>query len=409
MNKFAFNSTLVWKHPFLIFSLPFIAFILITRLSFHAIVDENLFHLKTIEQFASSFPIFDLKDYPSASGPLPYILWAIMGKVVGFEIWKLRFLTVLISYLSSILFFHTCRDQKIPFPVLKTLILIFFPYIFLYSFTLYTMNFALLWEIFSLRYFLRYVESRSKGDLAWGSTGSLALVLSRQIDVALPLGAFCYFLIGKHLKKPLAAFLSIAPILGFLLLVTYWKGITPPRFQTALHPSLKLTHFTLLLTVIGFYFQPIGLLEGWRLKRWAAIFPLLFIAYLFVFPVPYPEEGQGIVYYGIDLIGREFYDGLAWMAPFYLGVVGGLVFYGIGRGICESGKVPLPSYVLLFYLVFNCLNPYVYERHYYFAWPLVLLLLPRDVSENRTLLMIVLLFLVGISLSYAKLVWVFPK
>ena len=64
-----------------------------------------------------------------------------MGKIFGFELWKLRFLTVLISYLGSLLFFRTCQDQKIPSPLLKTLILIFFPYIFLYSFTIYTIHF----------------------------------------------------------------------------------------------------------------------------------------------------------------------------------------------------------------------------------------------------------------------------
>ncbi|OGP91533.1 MAG: hypothetical protein A2157_08745 [Deltaproteobacteria bacterium RBG_16_47_11] len=409
MNRFGLNSTLSGKWHFLILALPFFGFLMITRLAFLPIVDEHLFHLKTIEQFASSFPIFNLKDYPSASGPLPYVFWAILGKLIGFELWKLRFLTVFISYLGSVLFFRTCQEQKVSFPLLKTLLLIFFPYIFLYSFTIYTINFALFWEIFSLRYFLRYVESQSSADLTWGSMGSLALVLSRQLDVALPVGAFCFFLLGKHLKKPSAVFLSMAPILGFLLLVTYWKGMTPPRFQTALSPSLKLTHFTLLLTVIGFYFQPVGLLEGWRLKRWAAVFPLLFIPYLLIFHVPYPEEGLGIVYYGIDLIGRKIYSGLAGMLPLYLGMVGGLVFYGIGRGIWESGKLPLLSYVLLFYLLFNCLNPFVYERHYYFAWPLILLLLPREVSGNRFLLMSVLVILTGISIFYVKLLAVFPK
>ena len=408
MKRFHLNSALS-RHPLLILSLPFIGFTLLTRLSFQPIVDEHLFHLKAIGQFASSFPFFNLKDYPSASGPLPYIFWVMMGKIIGFDLWKLRCLTVLISYLSSVLFFRTCRDEKLPFPLLKTLILIFFPYIFLYSFTIYTMNFTLFWEIFSLRYFLKYVESQSKGDLMWGSIGSLALVFSRQIDVALPVGILCFFLVEKRLRKLASLLACLVPIGGLLLLVIYWKGITPPPFQTAFPLSFKLTQLTLLLTVLGFYLQPIGLFEGRRLRGWPASFFLLLVPYLLIFNVPYPQEGLGIVYYGIDLVSRTFHGGFSLIGPLYLGLVGGLVFHGIVRSVRESPRPPLASYVLLFYTLLNGFNSFVYERFYYFAWPLFLLLLPRDVSENRTVLMIVLLFLVGISLSYAKLVWVFPK
>jgi hypothetical protein len=408
MKRFHLNSTLS-RHPFLILSLPFIGFILLTRLSFQPIVDEHLFHLKTIEHFASSFPYFNLKDYPSASGPLPYIVWVMMGKIIGFDLWKLRFLTVLISYLSGVFFYLMCRDEKIPFPLLKTLIFILFPYIFLYSFTIYTMNFTLFWEIFSLRYFLKYVESQSKGDLRWGVIGSLALVFSRQIDVALPVGTLCFFLVEKRLRNLASLFACLVPIGGLLLLVIYWNGITPPFCQTAFPLSFKFTQLTLLFTVFGFYLQPIGLLEGRKVKGWPASFFLLLIPYLLIFNVPYPEEGLGIVYYGIDSVSRIFQGRLSLIGPLYLGMVGGLVFYGIARSIRESPRPPLASYILLFYILLNSFNSFVYERFYYFAWPLVLLLLPKDVSENRILLMIVLLFLAVISLSYANLVWVFPK
>jgi hypothetical protein len=408
MKRFHLDSTLS-RYPLLILSLPFIGVTLLTRLSFQPIVDEHLFHLKAIGQIASSFPFFNLKDYSSASGPLPYIFLAMMGKIIGFDLWKLRFLTVLISYLSSVLFLRTCQDEKIPSPLLKTLILSFFPYIFLYSFTVYTMIFTLFWEIFSLRYFLKYGHSQAKGDLIWGSIGSLALVFSRQIDVALPVGILCFFLVENRLKKLASLLACLVPIGGLLLLVSYWKGTTPPPFHARFPLSFKLTQFTLFLTVLGCYLQPIGLFEGRRLRGWPAFCFLILIPYLLVFNVPYPKEGLGIIYYGIDFVSKTSYGGVSLIGPLYLGLVGGLVFYGIARGIRESPKPPLVSYVLLFYILLSGFNPLVYERYYYFAWPLVLLLLPRDVSGNRTLLMIVLLFLVGVSLSYAKVLWVFPK
>lgn len=409
MTRSAVNSTLIQMQPFLILSLPFIAFILLTQLAFNTIVDEHLFHLRTIEAFTASFPFFNLKDYPVASGPLPYILWTIFGKIFGFEIWKLRALTAFISYLGSLMFFGTCREHKIPSPFLKTFILFFSPYVFLHSFTLYTINWTLLWEIFSFRYFMRYVESESKVDLTWSSIGSLALVFSRQIDVALPMGTLCYLLVENRLRKPLALLGSLLPILGLLLLFIYWNGITPLRSQTGYPLSFKLTQFTLLLVIIGFYFQPVGLFEGWRLRGWSVFFFILWIPYLLIFRIPYPEEGLGIVYYGIDFVGRRFYTGLSWMLPLYFGIVGGLVFYSLGRKIHESARPPLASYVLIFYMLLNCFNPFVYERYYYFAWPMILLLLPSDVSRNRLLSILVLAIHIVISIFYVKLSLVFPK
>jgi hypothetical protein len=409
MNRFDLNSILSTRRPFLILAFPFVAFVLITHLSFLPIIDESLFNLKVIEQFASSFPDFNFRDYPSSTGPLPYVLWTIVGKVIGFDPWKLRFLTVLISYLASVLFFRTCQDRKIPLPLLKALLLIFFPYIFLNSFTLYTINFALFWQIFSLRYFLRYAESQSKADLAWGSIGSLALILSRQIDVALPLAALCFFLADKRLRTLWSFLGGIVPVIGLLLLMIYWGGAAPLRYQKGYPLSFKPAQFTLLLTALGFYLQPLGFFEGRRWKGWRRFSILLLIPFLLFFPVHYPKEGLGIVYYGIDFIGRRFYSGLSLIGPLYLGLAGGLVFHGIARRIREFPRPPLEFYVFLFYIVLSGFNPYLYERYYYFAWPLVLLLLPRDVSENRYLLILALSILVAVSLVYAKMMLVFPK
>ena len=252
MKRFHLNSTLS-RHPLLILSLPFIGFTLFTRLSFQPIVDEHLFHLKAIGQIASSFPYFNLKDYSSASGPLPYVFWAMIGKIIGFDLWKLRFLTVLISYLSSVLFLRICQDEKIPSPLLKALILIFFPYIFLYSFTTYTMIFTLFLEIFSLRYFLKYGQSQSKGDLMWGSIGSLALVFSRQIDVALPVGILCFFLVENRLKKLASLLACLVPIGGLLLLGYLLERNYSPAFSSQIptivqaHPVHPFSHGTWFL------------------------------------------------------------------------------------------------------------------------------------------------------------------
>ena len=68
--------------------------------------DARSYHLPTIRLFADGLPIPDLERYPAAQAPLFHLLFAAYGKVVGFELWKLQALNVLISYLAVLALFH---------------------------------------------------------------------------------------------------------------------------------------------------------------------------------------------------------------------------------------------------------------------------------------------------------------
>lgn len=335
------------------------------------------------------------------------MLWTTFGKLFGFEISTLRFLTVLFSYAAGLLFFVTCRDQKAPFPLLTTLVLISFPYIFLHSFTLYTINMALFWQVFAMRFLLKYVGAQSKTDLMLAAFGSLALVLTRQIDIALPVAALFFLSAEKSLRKPWTLFILFLPVAGLLLLFYYWGGIFPGRRwgQSLLHLlfSIRWTQFTLLLVMLGFYFHPLGLLEIKRGKGWALLFLIGTIVYLLIFPLNYPKEGLGIIYYGIDVLGRHLHPALKWILPLYFGMAGGLFLHSVLRGVREWQRPPLVSYLFLCYCFVSGLNPVVYERYGYYLWPMILLLLPRDISGNRRLLLSVLALQAVVTLVYLKL------
>ena len=57
--------------------------------------DARVYQLPTILQLSERL---DLSDYPSAQTPLFHLLTAGWGKLVGFELWKLRLLNVAFSY-----------------------------------------------------------------------------------------------------------------------------------------------------------------------------------------------------------------------------------------------------------------------------------------------------------------------
>jgi hypothetical protein len=98
----------------LLLAIPFLAMILVTGLSFRLIGDERSYHIKVINAFATNWPTPNIGDYPSASTPLPYLLWTIYGKAIGFEIWKLRLLAIAVTYLAVNLFYSLCRRHRLP-------------------------------------------------------------------------------------------------------------------------------------------------------------------------------------------------------------------------------------------------------------------------------------------------------
>ena len=64
---------------------------------FHS-TDEYVYHYPTILRFSHQLPFPDLGDYNAAQTPLFHLLMAYVGKLTGYELWRLRLVEVLISY-----------------------------------------------------------------------------------------------------------------------------------------------------------------------------------------------------------------------------------------------------------------------------------------------------------------------
>ena len=73
--------------------------------TFHG-TDAGLYHLPTIRQFADHV---DLESYPAAQTPLYHLLFAGFGKIVGFELWRLRLLNAAISYAAALALLRLLR------------------------------------------------------------------------------------------------------------------------------------------------------------------------------------------------------------------------------------------------------------------------------------------------------------
>jgi hypothetical protein len=228
-----------WR-PYLVLALPFLIAIGLARgltvsiPTFHD-GDELTFHYPVILKFAREFPRLDLSDYNSAT-PLFHILFMLAGKVMGFELYKLRLLNAVISWLAVVLLFRLLQsagrmssDRALTFALVFGLS----PYFFGVSFLLLTDNLTWLLcfaAMLSLREFERGGRLR---DFVVSCLCTGACLLTRQIFLWLAVMVGLALLrsplrAGAKIAGGLTLAACLAPLLG---LFAIWRGLVPPSFR----------------------------------------------------------------------------------------------------------------------------------------------------------------------------------
>jgi 4-amino-4-deoxy-L-arabinose transferase-like glycosyltransferase len=230
-----------WLYPLLL-ALPFLAGIAALRGltveidTFHG-SDARVYHLPTIHQFADQLPGVHLGRYPAAQTPLYHLTFALAGKVVGFELWRLRLLNVGISYLAVLALFRLLLRFGLERVHAFALALVFAlsPYFFGASFTILTDNLAILFGVLAIDRFKRTVDRPALGAFALGCAWMAAAVLTRQSFVWLvPVAAWALVRSGLPSRARAAGAglvgLALAPLAA---LVVTWHGLVPPSADPA--------------------------------------------------------------------------------------------------------------------------------------------------------------------------------
>jgi 4-amino-4-deoxy-L-arabinose transferase-like glycosyltransferase len=291
-----------YTYPLLL-ALPFLAGIALLKGltveidTFHG-SDAGVYHLPTILQFSRHL---DFSGYPAAQTPLYHVLFAGYGKVVGFELWKLRLLNVVLSYAAILAIYGLLlrRLERVQAFALSLLIALS-PYVLGPSFTLLTDNLALLFGVLALWCFdvARGMGGRAAAASVPGTavprdrdpgarptTAGRALSVARRPPVAFLLGclamsaavltrqAFLWvalvaawallrgpFSLRQRAIGVLAGALALAP---FAALVVDWGGLVPPGSDPAscglCSDSTGAGHDALTLRTLGFALGIFGL------------------------------------------------------------------------------------------------------------------------------------------------------
>ena len=246
-----------------ILSIPFLVVIVLSHgltqpvSTFHG-ADELCYHYPVIQKFAVEFPRLDLSDYQSATTPLFHILFALAGKAVGFELYKLRFLNVLVSYLAVwVLFRLLHRDLRVGRGQALTFALLFAlsPYFFGASFILLTDNLALLFCFLTLRAAMKFRQTNRLRDFAVTSGLMAACLLTRQIHFWLTLIAGYYLATSPLRIQAKAGGLTVmaACLLPLGLLMITWRGLVPPSFSGYEGTPFNIRPVNYFLALVGLY------------------------------------------------------------------------------------------------------------------------------------------------------------
>ena len=302
-----------WFYPLLL-AVPFLVGIAALRgltveiETFHG-SDARVYHLPTILQFRDALPGLDL-DYTPGETPLFHLLFALWGEVVGFELWRLRLLNVLVSYAGVLVLFGLLvRRVGLPRGQAFALALVFelSPYVFGASFTLLTDNLAILFGLLALERFLRFREDGALATFALGCLAMGAAVMTRQSYIWLaPVAGYVLLVAAATMRRRLAgaaiAALSLVPLAAVL---ATWGGLVSP----GAHPGpcgvceggqgLTLRNVAFAIAIFGVYAAALhgpGLLRRLRRLRPTAALaaPLVAgVALLVVAPLEYRPTVPG--------------------------------------------------------------------------------------------------------------------
>ena len=187
---------------------------------------DEIHFVGTIQYFGHDFSWRKLVHYNEMSAPLPFLLYAGWGKVVGFELNDLRLLSLVISAVTYLAFFgfvaESLKSQKSAFCC--TLFLIFHPYMVGFSALVFTGMLPILASILVL------YAMRSNQPLLMFSAGVLGL-LSRQYFVFLLFAVgltYLFRLFYRYRRRDLFMAASIILSTVPLCILAYaWQGFSP--------------------------------------------------------------------------------------------------------------------------------------------------------------------------------------
>lgn len=216
---------------YLILAVPFVLILIASFfLSENWIDDERIF-MPVVKSIGKNYlPSIDqIESLKSPMGPLFFIIFGFIGKLVGFSMVWLRFFNIILSYAVTLLVYKYLQG-KLKNPTWAVLLFIANPYLWMMTAPLLYSDMLAVFFIFLGLYFY----SKNNRILV-GVMFGLA-ICTRQLMIIFPLalGLTDLYFFYKKEKSFFTLILDLIPILMYAPLVALWKGFNSPTIQKKL-------------------------------------------------------------------------------------------------------------------------------------------------------------------------------
>lgn len=221
------------KIPYIYFAIPFLLLAVLTGLNYPKVKDEP-FYYTTITNFPRIYsnatniekytePVQTAYTKRTLSLPGYFAMQSLIGKLIGFQIWKLRLTNVIFGLFAIFVFFKMLTQLewlKInrDVAIFTSLVLLLNPYFFMTSFLIYTDIPALCFALLGMYFYLQRKNLISVVFLSLS-------IFTRQIYIFLPVAIILAEILQKKSKpfKP-QIFIYTFPFLVLLVAIWLWKG-----------------------------------------------------------------------------------------------------------------------------------------------------------------------------------------
>jgi hypothetical protein len=226
-----------WLVP-VVLAVPFLVMIAalrgltVTLPIFHS-TDEGNYIYPTIRQFARQLPFPDLGHYVAAQTPLFPLLEAYIGRLIGYALWEMRLVEVVISYLLVLaVYFLLARRLRLHRLQALALSVLFVlsPYVFGTSFRAITDNLATLFIVLAIERLERFRETGHVAPFLAACGALAAATLTRQSAAfMLAVGGLYALRVGLPLLRRAELLVGVAiSAVPVGLLFLSWHGLVPP-------------------------------------------------------------------------------------------------------------------------------------------------------------------------------------
>jgi hypothetical protein len=378
----------------LVFAFPFFVVFALTRFDYPPHGDEAAFYRITLQFGVHAFPPLQLlRSYTVRQTPFMFVVFGLVGRAVGFDLWKLRVGVAILSYLTLLLFFRLCRarsDSTKPWlSIYATAALALSPYYLGASFYYYTDIPCLFVMMVALTL---YLSGRPLG----GAIAAGMALLTRQFIVFLP-AAYALNSMRKErrakidLRQGATLMLPFAMLLPLILL---WGGISPQNHLREIVRQVGYVHpefVNYLVLATGVYSLPLAILRTRQIFQRQRLFTAALLTPLFWLAIPRPNPEalnlpvKTLGYLDIALT-RVFGDNKP-IPYFLLWLLGCLILYEVFQIERHEPEKLIPFAITGFFAI-NLFTYMVWDKYLLMVLPLIFLSLAKGHAKSRASLVL---------------------